>query len=129
VTSLGDDLPAVFGDRIELQQVLLNLIANSIDAMESVAPESRRIEISSSPTTEQFIQVTVTDQGMGLDGVDVERMFTLSYTTKDAGTGVGLSVSRSIVEAHGGKLWAERHQGRGATFCFTIPVYSSVVAA
>ena len=129
VTSLGEGLPAVTGDRIELQQVLLNLIANAIDAMERVAPDARRIDISSSCTTEQFVQVTVTDQGMGLGGVDVERMFTLSYTTKDAGTGVGLSVSRSIVEAHGGKLWAEQHQGRGATFCFTIPAHSSVAAA
>ncbi|HVQ13746.1 MAG TPA: PAS domain-containing sensor histidine kinase, partial [Vicinamibacterales bacterium] len=129
VTSLGEGLPAVTGDRIELQQVLLNLIANAIDAMERVAPDARRIDISSSCTTEQFVQVTVTDQGMGLGGVDVERMFTLSYTTKDAGTGVGLSVSRSIVEAHGGKLWAEQHPGRGATFCFTIPAHSSVAAA
>ena len=95
----------------------------------AVAPESRRIEISSSPTSEQFIQVTVTDQGTGLGSVDIERMFMLSYTTKEAGTGVGLSVSRSIVEAHGGKLWAEPHPGRGATFCFTIPAHSSVVAA
>lgn len=127
VMSLGEGLPPVVGDRIELQQVLLNLVANAIDAMERVPPESRRIDISSSPTGEEFVQVTVTDQGTGLDGVDVERMFTLSYTTKDAGTGVGLSVSRSIVEAHGGKLWAEQNAGRGATFCFTIPAHSSVV--
>lgn len=128
VTSLTEGLPAVIGDRIELEQVLLNLIANSIDAMEGVSPESRRIDISSASTSEGFVQVTVTDQGTGLEGVDVERMFTLSYTTKDAGTGVGLSVSRSIIEAHGGKLWAEQNPGRGATFCFTIPAHSSVVA-
>ena len=109
--------------------MLLNLIANAIDAMERVAPESRRIDISSASTSDQFVQVTVTDHGTGLHGVDVERMFMLSYTTKDAGTGVGLSVSRSIVEAHGGKLWAEQHPGSGATFCFTIPAYSSVAAA
>ena len=129
MTSLAEGLPAVMGDRIELQQVLLNLIANAIDAMERVAPESRRIDISSASTSDQFVQVTVTDHGTGLHGVDVERMFMLSYTTKDSGTGVGLSVSRSIVEAHGGKLWAEQHQGSGATFCFTIPAYSSVAAA
>ena len=109
--------------------MLLNLISNAIDAMETVAPESRRIDISSSCAGDQFVQVRVTDQGKGLEGVDVDRMFTLSYTTKDAGTGVGLSVSRSIVEAHGGKLWAEQNAGRGATFCFTVPVRSSVVAA
>jgi signal transduction histidine kinase len=129
VTSLAGGLPAVSGDQIELQQVLLNLISNAIDAMETVAPESRRIDISSSCAGDQFVQVRVTDQGKGLEGVDVDRMFTLSYTTKDAGTGVGLSVSRSIVEAHGGKLWAEQNAGRGATFCFTVPVRSSVVAA
>ena len=129
MTSLTEGLPAVMGDRIELQQVLLNLIANAIDAMERVAPESRRIDISSASTNDQFVQVTVTDHGTGLHGVDVERMFMLSYTTKDSGTGVGLSVSRAIVEAHGGKLWAEQHQESGATFCFTIPAYSSVAAA
>jgi PAS domain S-box-containing protein len=128
VTSLAEGLPAVIGDRIELQQVLLNLIANSIDAMERVPPELRRIDVSSETTGDQFVQVTVTDRGTGLEGVDVDRMFMLSYTTKDAGTGVGLSVSRSIVEAHGGKLWAEQHPGHGATFRFTIP-HSSVVAA
>ena len=128
MTSLVEGLPPVMGDRIELQQVLLNLIANAIDAMERVPAESRRIDISSASTSEQFVQVTVTDHGTGLHGVDVDRMFTLSYTTKDAGTGVGLSVSRSIIEAHGGKLWAEQHPGRGATFCFTIPAYASVAA-
>jgi PAS domain S-box-containing protein len=126
--ALGEELPSVTGDRIELEQVLLNLIANSIDAMERMPAESRRIDISSSSTGDQFVQVTVTDQGTGLEGVDLEKMFTLSYTTKDSGTGVGLSVSRSIVEAHGGRLWAEPRAGRGATFCFTVPVHSSVVA-
>jgi two-component system sensor kinase FixL len=128
-TALDDGLPPVTGDRIELEQVLLNLIANSIDAMERVPPESRRIDISSSCSGDQFVQVSVSDQGKGLAGVDVERMFTLSYTTKDAGTGVGLSVSRSIIEAHGGKLWAEQNKERGATFCFTVPVLSSVAVA
>jgi signal transduction histidine kinase len=80
-------------------------------------------------TSEPFVQVTVTDQGAGLAGVDTKRMFMLSYTTKPTGTGVGLSVSRAIVEAHGGRLWAEPNAGRGATFCFTIPVCSTVVAA
>ncbi len=129
VTSLAEGLPAVSGRPIELQQVLLNLISNAIDAMDCVAPESRRIDISSSCSGDQFVQVRVTDQGKGLEGVDVEKMFKLSYTTKETGTGVGLSVSRSIVEAHGGRLWAEQNAGRGATFCFTVPVAPSVVAA
>ncbi len=122
-------LPAVNGDRLELQQVLLNLIANSIDAMESVDPGSRLIEVSSSLAPEGIVKVSVSDRGIGLDGVDMQKMFSLSYTTKATGSGVGLSISRSIVEAHGGKLWAERNAGRGATFCFTVPIHSTVVAA
>jgi PAS domain S-box-containing protein len=129
VTALADGLPLVSGDRIELQQVLLNLIANAIDAMEGTAPESKRIDLSSSLTSEGFVQVTVRDQGAGFEGVDVERMFMLSYTTKAAGSGVGLSVSRSIVEAHGGRLRAEQNPDQGATFSFTVPVHSSVAVA
>jgi signal transduction histidine kinase len=128
-TSLTGALPAVDGDRIELQQVLVNLISNAIDAMELVPPDSRRIDISSALTSEPFVQVTVKDRGAGLEGVDTKRMFMLSYTTKPTGSGVGLSVSRAIVEAHGGRLWAEENAGGGATFCFTIPVRSTVAVA
>ncbi len=120
VTTLPD-LPAVSGDRVQLQQVLLNLIANSIDAMEGVEHEERVLEIAASLEPERVVKVTVTDSGVGLDDVDCERMFTLSYTTKPTGTGVGLSISRSIIEAHGGQLWAARNAGRGATFAFTVP--------
>ncbi len=119
--SLDSDLPAVIGDRIELQQVLLNLIANGIDAMDHVDPGARVIEIASSRATETMVKVSVSDRGIGFDGVDTARMFTLSYTTKAAGTGVGLSISRSIVEAHGGRLWAEPNAEAGATFSFTVP--------
>ena len=128
-TALADGLPIIRGDRIELQQVLLNLLVNAIEAMERVEVEARFIEISSSLADDQSVRVTVTDNGVGLGSVDVQRMFSLSYTTKPGGTGVGLSISRSIVEAHGGRLWAEPDHGRGATFCFTVPVHPTVVAA
>jgi PAS domain S-box-containing protein len=120
-TTLADGLPTIRGDRIELEQVLLNLIANSVDALERVEAVVRRIHISSSLDGDQSVKVAVTDNGVGLVDVDVQRMFTLSYTTKATGTGVGLSISRSIVEAHGGRLWAEDNPQGGATFAFTLP--------
>lgn len=128
-TTLADRLPVVVGDSIELQQVLLNLIANAIDAMEAVEPERRRIDVSSSLEGDGRVKVSVKDNGVGLEGVDVQRMFALSYTTKATGTGVGLSISRSIVEAHGGRLWAEPNADGGATFCFAVPVQPTVAAA
>jgi PAS domain S-box-containing protein len=121
----GMSLPRVIGDRVGLQQVLLNLIVNSIDAMEDVDPALKRLDLSTSLSADGMIKVTVKDRGVGLAGVDLERMFELSYTTKVDGTGVGLSISRSIVEAHGGRIWAEQNPDRGATFCFTIPVDSA----
>jgi PAS domain S-box-containing protein len=120
--TLDDTLPPVAGDRVELQQVLLNLFLNGIEVMESVDPRSRRLTIDIRLTGEHFVQVTVRDTGPGLRGADVNRLFTPFYTTKAAGTGVGLSLSRSIIEAHGGQLWAEPDDGSGATFRFTLPV-------
>jgi PAS domain S-box-containing protein len=128
VPSLAPNLPAVYGDRVELRQVLLNLIANSIDAMETIEPGSRLIEVITA-LTDDMVKVSVSDTGIGLEGVDVHRMFTLSYTTKPAGTGVGLAVSRSIIEAHGGRLCAEENNSPGATFSFTVPLHSTMVTA
>ena len=122
VTSLASHLPAIIGDRIELQQVLLNLIVNGIDATEHIESGSRRIEIATSLSRKRFVKVSVGDNGVGFAGVDLQRMFSLSYTTKTDGTGIGLSLSRSIVEAHGGELWAEQNPGAGATFSFAIPI-------
>ena len=127
ITSIERDMPAVYGDRVELQQVLLNLIGNSIDAMEGVESDSRRIVISSSRAATGHVMVSVRDNGVGLAGVDRERMFALAYTTKPSGSGVGLSISRSIIEAHGGRLWAEDNVPRGATFSFTLPVHSTAI--
>ena len=99
-TDLASGLPSILGDRLELQQVLLNLIRNATDAMASVDPSSRRLRIESRLTDNTAVQVTVSDAGIGLSGVDLTRMFTPSYTTKADGTGVGLSICRSIIEAH-----------------------------
>ena len=121
-TALADDLPAVRGDRIELLQVLLNLLANAIDAMERVEKGERRITITTSRLDQNAVVVAVKDGGVGLEAVDMQRMFTLSYTTKAEGTGVGLSVSRSIIQAHGGRIWASQNADRGATFSFSVPV-------
>jgi signal transduction histidine kinase len=127
ITSIERDMPAVYGDRVELQQVLLNLIGNSIDAMEGVESTSRRIVISSGRSANGDVMVSVRDNGVGLAGVDRERMFALAYTTKPSGSGVGLAISRSIIEAHGGRLWAEDNVPCGASFSFTLPIHSTAM--
>ena len=128
-TSLADGLPAVECDRIQLHQVLLNLIGNAIDAMDTTDAASRRLEIATAPASSGGVQVSVRDNGVGLAAVDMEKMFTLSYTTKAAGTGIGLSISRSIIEAHEGQLWGEQNATRGATFVFTVPALASLPRA
>jgi PAS domain S-box-containing protein len=120
-TTLDEDLPAVLGDRLELQQVILNLLQNALDAVEPVDPQQRRIHIRSSLESADMVRIEVEDTGVGLDQVDIARIFTPLYTTKPSGTGVGLSISRSIVEAHDGRLWAEPNDGPGACFVFTLP--------
>jgi signal transduction histidine kinase len=117
-TALATNLPPVRGDRVELQQVILNLIANAIDATE--ARPAARVWIRSYEEADG-IRVEVGDNGVGLGRVDTGRMFSLSYTTKPNGTGVGLSVSRAIVDAHGGRIWAEPNDDGGASFYFTLP--------
>ena len=127
-TTLGGDLPRVNGDRIELEQVLVNLISNAVDALETVEPAARHIEVTSSmPADDQTVVVTVKDNGTGFHGVESQQLFALSYTTKPNGSGVGLAVSRSIVEAHGGQLWAEKNPAGGATFQFSVPSDAAVV--
>ena len=121
--NLTRSLPAVSGDRVELQQVLLNLIANAIDAVES--RPNPRVWIRSSHNGND-VRIEVGDTGIGLGGVDTMRMFSLSYTTKPNGTGVGLSVSRAIVDAHHGRIWAEPNSEGGASFFFTLPRRRSI---
>jgi signal transduction histidine kinase len=120
-TSSPQDLPRIEGDGIELRQVLLNLIVNAVDAMETLDPALRQLEISTAFAPPGTLRISVTDNGVGLGNVDLCRLFTFSYTTKRGGTGVGLAISRSIIEAHGGKLWAEETSEHGATFSFTLP--------
>ena len=119
-TELADGLPLIKGDRVELQQVVLNLIINAVEAMSAVAREARELVISTA-RAESDVMVTVRDSGPGLPETDVDRIFQPFHTTKQAGLGMGLSISRSIIEAHGGRLWASANAPRGAVFQFTAP--------
>jgi C4-dicarboxylate-specific signal transduction histidine kinase len=115
------DLPLVTGDRVQLQQVLLNLVLNAADAMRFVQVDGRLLEICSARTN-GVVKVSVHDSGPGLNEYSVRRIFTPFFTTKPDGMGVGLSISRSIVEAHGGRLSLSQNSDKGATFEFELPV-------
>ena len=118
--TLADGLPPVTGDRVQLQQVILNLLLNAADAMDGVDDRPRQILV----TTERdgdSIRLAVRDRGTGLTPDAADRLFEAFYTTKTNGMGIGLSISRSIIENHGGRLWAEPNTGPGATFCFSVP--------
>ena len=121
-TRLADDLPEIGGDRVQLQQVILNLIMNAIEAMSEVPEETRELSISSARTEADHVLVAVSDSGPGLPQADRERLFNAFYTTKTSGLGMGLSICRSIVDTHGGRLWAEPNEPQGARFCMTLPV-------
>ena len=120
-TELASDLPAVLGDRVQLQQVLLNLVVNGIDAMSTVAERPRQLLIQTTWAEPEGVLVAVQDSGIGLDQQALERIFDAFYTTKAMGMGMGLSISRTIIKAHGGRLWAERNPGPGATLQFILP--------
>lgn len=120
-TELSDDLPAVMGDRIQLQQVILNLLRNAADAMSSIDDRLRQLVIRTERDEGKLVRMSVQDAGVGLDPQGVERLFDAFYTTKDDGMGIGLSVSRSIIERHQGRLWATPNDGPGATFSFSLP--------
>ena len=119
-TELAADLPRVIGDRIQLQQVVMNLIVNSIDALKGV-DENREVVIESQRAENEHIKVSVSDTGLGLPPQQADQIFNAFFTTKTHGTGMGLRICRSIVESHGGRLWAANNYPRGASFCFTIP--------
>jgi PAS domain S-box-containing protein len=119
-TRLNNTLPQVTGDRVQLQQVLLNLIVNAIEAMSAVNNRPRELTIVSAQGKDGVV-VEVRDSGIGLDPHGAERVFEAFYTTKAEGIGVGLSISRSIVEAHGGRLWAAPNEPHGAVFRFSLP--------
>ena len=122
-TQLSSDLPLILGDRIQLQQVILNLIINAIEAMSEISEGPRELQVVSRKDESQGVRVTVRDSGPGLDPESLDHLFTAFYTTKPQGMGMGLAISRSIIEAHGGRLWAVPNDGPGATFQFTLPKY------
>jgi signal transduction histidine kinase len=119
-TDLAADLPEVMGDRVQLQQVLMNLMLNGIDAMKEVNG-TRELVIKSQRGENEELLVSVSDTGVGLPAQQTDQIFNPFFTTKSHGTGMGLSISRSIVESHGGRLWAAGNSPRGASFYFTLP--------
>jgi len=120
-TGLADGLSPVQGDRVQVQQVVLNLVLNAVEAMGSVEAGARELSISTAQDQTDGVLVEVRDSGPGIGPEQVERVFEAFYTTKSNGTGMGLSICRSIIDAHGGRLWAEANEPRGAVFQFTLP--------
>jgi PAS domain S-box-containing protein len=122
VVETTDSLPAVQGDKVQLQQVVLNLLLNAFDAMKESPPAERQVKLSIARNDAGSIETAVSDRGPGLSSDKLDKIFEPFYTTKGEGLGMGLSICRSIIEAHGGRLWAENNLDRGATFYFTLPV-------
>ena len=120
-TQLSDDAPLVWTDRIQLQQVILNLVMNAIEAVSAVGDGPRDLLVSTAKHEADGVLLTVRDSGTGLDPEKLDHIFDAFYTTKREGMGMGLAVSRSIIEAHGGRLWASPNEPRGAVFQFTLP--------
>jgi signal transduction histidine kinase len=117
-TELAPDLPKITADRVQLQQVFMNLMLNAIEAMKDTAGE---LTIKKELGQGGQLLISVSDTGVGLPNEKAERIFNAFFTTKPQGSGMGLSISRSIVESHGGRLWAAVNSPRGARFCFTLP--------
>jgi signal transduction histidine kinase len=126
-TELAADLPQVVGDRVQLQQVMMNLIMNSIDAMKEV-DGTRELAIKSQRADGEQLLVSVSDTGIGLPPQQTGQIFNAFFTTKPHGTGMGLRISRSILESHGGRLWADDNSPRGASFYLTLPAKATRAA-
>jgi C4-dicarboxylate-specific signal transduction histidine kinase len=124
-TRFSNELPTVEGDKIQLQQVLLNLLMNGIEAIKAATGGEAQLSVETRPCEEDNILVAVKDSGIGFEAGNLERIFESFYTTKKEGMGMGLSISRSIIEAHGGRLWAAANETKGATFQFTLPIKTS----
>ena len=120
-TEFDDDLPLVRGDRVQFQQVILNLLRNASDAMSGINDRPRTLLVRTVPDEGDLVRLAVRDAGGGLDPQAVDRLFESFYTTKNNGMGIGLSVSRSIIESHHGRIWGEPNEGPGATFSFSVP--------
>jgi PAS domain S-box-containing protein len=127
-SALAEDLPPVIGDRVQLQQVILNLLRNASDAMTFVEDRPRELLIRTERDEGDQVRLTVKDVGVGLTSENADKLFEAFYTTKKDGMGIGLSISRSIIEAHHGRLWAVPNDGPGATFSFTVPYRSGTGA-
>ena len=119
-TELATSLPSVDGDRVQLQQVILNLIMNAAEAMSDLGEETRKLLIRTQKDAAGDLLVAVRDSGPGLDPTSTHRVFEAFYSTKSAGLGMGLAICRSIIEAHGGRLWASANEPRGTVFQFTL---------
>jgi len=123
------DLPLVGGDRIQLQQVILNLIRNAAEAMRTIQDRPRDLLIRTERDGDNRTRLNVRDSGVGFAPQDADKMFAAFHTTKTDGMGIGLSISRSIIEAHQGHLWATANDGPGSTFSFSIPCWRGGLAA
>jgi C4-dicarboxylate-specific signal transduction histidine kinase len=123
-TELSSALPHVLGDRIQLQQVVINLLINGVEAMASITDRPREIIIRSQLHEDGLVLVAVLDSGIGIDSETAEKLFSAFFTTKPGGMGMGLSISRSIIRAHGGRLWVSPNADHGAAFQFTVPIDS-----
>jgi C4-dicarboxylate-specific signal transduction histidine kinase len=121
-THLAAEVPLILGDRIQVQQVLLNLVMNAIEALSGVSAGPRALWVSSEPVAATEVVIAVRDSGPGFDPQYIDRLFDAFYTTKPHGLGLGLAISRSIVAAHGGRLWATANTPHGAVFQFTVPM-------
>jgi signal transduction histidine kinase len=119
---LAKELPLIKGDRVQLQQVILNLLLNATDAMRAITDRPKLLVIRTERAPEDHVRLTVQDTGVGVEPHRVDKLFESFYTTKADGMGIGLSVSRSIIERHHGRLWAQPNDGHGATFVFSIPL-------
>jgi signal transduction histidine kinase len=119
---LAKGLPLIRGDRVQLQQVILNLIINAVEAMSDSSEGMRELLISTAEDQSNGVRVEVRDSGPGLSAESLDRLFNPFYTTKPAGMGMGLSICRSIIEEHGGQVWATANIPQGAAFHFTLPV-------
>jgi PAS domain S-box-containing protein len=127
-TQFAQDLPLIEGDRVQLQQVMLNLIVNAIEAMSGVSEKARKLWISTEADASNGARVAVRDSGPGLDPASLKQLFDAFYTTKSSGMGMGLSICHSIIKAHEGRIWAEANVPQGAMFQFTLPLAGRVVA-
>jgi PAS domain S-box-containing protein len=128
-SDLAADLPPIVGDRVQLQQVILNLLLNAADAMSSVQDRPRGLLVRTEVDEGERVRLTVRDSGTGFDPQAADKLFDAFYTTKSGGMGIGLSVSRSIIESHGGRIWATGNDGPGATFSFSLPCKAQDVAS